>query len=86
VYLGPDIYGVEAAAKKYFRKPASQLTIEESAVIVGMIKAPLIFSPVLHPDRAAQRRNSILDEMVVQRSLLQADAERAKAAQINVLE
>jgi len=86
VFLGPDIYGVEAAAEKYFGKPASQLTLDESAVIVGIIRSPHLYSPASHPDRALQRRNSILDEMAVERSVLQADAERAKVAQIHLLE
>jgi membrane carboxypeptidase/penicillin-binding protein len=85
IYLGPEMYGVEAGAQKYFGKPASQLTLEETAVTVGIIRSPRLYSPVSHPDRAAQRRNSILDEMVVQRSVLQADADRAKAAPIHAL-
>jgi penicillin-binding protein 1A len=86
VYLGPETYGVEAAAEKYFGKPASRLTLEETAVIVGTIRAPGIYSPVTHPDRAAQRRNAILDEMVLQRSVLEAEADLAKAAPIRVLQ
>lgn len=40
VYLGPDVYGIEAAAKRYLRKNASDLTLEESAAIVSMIRSP----------------------------------------------
>ncbi len=86
VYLGPDIYGIEAAAKRYLGKDASDLTLEESAAIVAMIRSPRVYSPLLHPDRAAQQRNSILDEMAVERSVSRADADRAKAAQIHFLE
>jgi membrane carboxypeptidase/penicillin-binding protein len=86
IYLGREIYGVEAGARRYFGKPASQLTLEQTAVIVGIVRSPSYYSPFSHPDRAAQRRNSILDEMVVRRSVLPGDAERAKTAQIQILE
>ncbi len=86
VYFGPGIYGVEAAARRYFGKDASDMTLEESAAIVSLIRSPRLYSPLLHPDRAAQRRNSILDEMVVEGSVSQADADRAKAAQIHFSE
>jgi membrane carboxypeptidase/penicillin-binding protein len=86
VYLGPNVYGIEAAAKKYLGKNASDMTLEESAAMVGMIRSPRMYSPWLHPDRATQRRNSILDEMVVEGSISQADADRAKAAQIHFSE
>lgn len=86
VYLGPNVYGIEAAAKEYLGKKASDMTLEESAAMVAMIRSPRMYSPLLHPDRATQRRNSILDEMVVEGSVSQADADRAKAAQIHFLE
>ena len=85
IYLGSDAYGIEAGAEKYFGKPASQLTLEETAVLVGMIRSPVFFSPVAHPDRAVQRRNSILDAMVVQGSVTQEDADHAKAIPIQML-
>jgi membrane carboxypeptidase/penicillin-binding protein len=44
VYLGPEIYGVEAGAKRYFAKPASLLTLEESALIAGLIRSPRLYS------------------------------------------
>lgn len=86
VYLGPDVYGVETAAKRYLGKDASALTLEESVAIASMIRSPRLYSPRLHPDRATQRRNSILDEMVVGGSVSQADTNHAKAAQIHFLE
>lgn len=86
VYLGSDAYGIEAGAEKYFGKPASQLTLEQTAVLVGMIRSPRMYSPVAHPDRAAQRRNSILDGMVVQGSVTQSAADQAKAVPIRMLQ
>ena len=86
IYLDSDIYGIEAGAENYFGKHASELTLEETAVLVGMIRSPRFYSPLVHPDRAAQRRNSILDNMVVQGSVTQADADHAKAIPIRMLQ
>lgn len=84
IYLGFDVYGVENGAKRYFGKPASQLTLDETAVLMGMIRAPSHYSPIAHPDRAAQRRNSILDNMVAQGSVTKSDADVAKSISIQV--
>lgn len=64
VYLGHGVYGVMAAANYYFGKPAKDLTIEESALLAALPKAPQEFSPYLHPDRALTRRNHVLDRML----------------------
>ena len=82
IYFGSGVYGIEDAAKKYLGKEASDLTLEESAALVAMIRSPGAYSPKRHPDRAAQRRNAILDEMVVEGSVSQTDADRAKSAQV----
>ena len=57
VCLGPNVYGVEAAAKRYLGKNASEMTLEESAAMVSMIRSPRMYSPALHPDGATRRRN-----------------------------
>lgn len=85
VYLGSDVYGMEDGAKRYFGKPALQLTLEETAVLVGMIRAPRIYSPIAHPDRAAKRRNLILDNMVAQGSITKSDADTAKGIPIQIV-
>ncbi|MES2340166.1 MAG: penicillin-binding protein 1A [Pseudomonadota bacterium] len=64
VYFGAGAYGIEAAAQRYFNKPASQLTIGESALLAGMMKGPSRYSPVSATDRAARRATIVLDEMV----------------------
>ena len=86
IYLGSDAYGIEAGAERYFGKPASQLKLEETALLVGMIRSPRFYSPVAHPDRAAQRRNSILDGMVTQGSVTEAEVDRAKGIPIRMLQ
>jgi penicillin-binding protein 1A len=64
VYFGGGAYGIEAASQRYFGKPASQLTLAESALLAGMMKGPSRYSPVAATDRAARRATIVLDEMV----------------------
>ncbi len=71
-YFGHGVYGIEAAAKKYFDKDASQLTIEESATLIPLLKSPAAYSPILHPDRSLVRRNLVLHNMLVVGDLTQA--------------
>ncbi len=64
VYLGHGAYGVEQASRLYFGKHAKELTIPEAAVIAGLIRAPMPYSPILHPDKALGRRNHVLYRML----------------------
>jgi penicillin-binding protein 1A len=60
VPFGEQVYGIEAAASRYFGKHAQELNIQESAVLVGMLKANTYYNPRLHPENAIKRRNQIL--------------------------
>lgn len=63
VYFGGGAWGVEAAATRYFNKPASQLTLGEAALLAGLLKAPSRYSPVADDRRAAARATVVLDLM-----------------------
>jgi penicillin-binding protein 1A len=63
VYFGAGAYGIEAASQRYFNKPASQLTLGESALLAGIMKGPSRYSPVASTDRAARRATIVLQEM-----------------------
>lgn len=63
VYFGAGTYGVDAAAHKYFKKSARQITIYEAAVIAGLLKAPSRYSPTAHPERSRARAKVVLDQM-----------------------
>ncbi|HET6970255.1 MAG TPA: penicillin-binding protein 1A [Phenylobacterium sp.] len=63
VYFGAGAYGIEAASQRYFGKPASQLTLGESALLAGIMKGPSRYSPVSSTDRAARRATMVLEEM-----------------------
>ncbi|MGB3870937.1 MAG: transglycosylase domain-containing protein [Flavobacteriales bacterium] len=60
VPFGENIYGIEAAAERYFSKPASKLKVEEGAVLVGMLKANTKYNPRLNPQAAKGRRDQVL--------------------------
>lgn len=64
VPFGDDIYGIKVASQRFFSKSPNELSLEEAAVLVGMLKANSYYHPVRHPDRAQQRRNTVLSQMV----------------------
>lgn len=63
VYLGKGAYGVEAASRTYFNKPASQMSLSESAMVVGIIPAPVRYSPYENPTETERRRLLVLRRM-----------------------
>ncbi len=85
VYLGQGAYGVKVAAKIYFGRPVSSLTLREAALLAGIIKAPSFFDPREHPKRARQRRNYVLDRLVVVNKIDRATANEAKRSDLGVL-
>jgi penicillin-binding protein 1A len=85
-YYGEGVYGIQAASKKYFDKDASDLTVEESSILVNLINLPAYYSPVNHPDRALSRRNLVLRNMVVTGSLTQTEYDSISQIPINVKE
>jgi penicillin-binding protein 1A len=63
VYLGAGAFGVDAAAKTYFGKPATELTLQESAIIAGLLKAPSKYSPATDMKAALDRAQLVLQAM-----------------------
>ena len=63
VYFGHGTYGVQAASNQYFGKDISDLRLDESAILIGLLPAPARYSPIRHPDRALVRRNLVLRVM-----------------------
>ena len=59
-----NAYGIEMAARTYFDKSAGDLNVLESATLTGMLKGNSYYNPVLNPDRALERRNTVLAQMV----------------------
>lgn len=63
VYLGAGTFGVDAASRTYFGKPATQVDLRESAIIAGLLKAPSRYAPTSNPDEAAERSRVVLAAM-----------------------
>ena len=63
VYMGHGRYGIEAASRYYFGKPAKGMTLPEASLLAGLVQRPEGLSPFRHPDRAVRRRNHVLDRM-----------------------
>jgi penicillin-binding protein 1A len=84
IYLGSGMYGFEAASEYFFSKHAKDLTLTEAALLAGLPKGPVAYSPVLNPERALNRRNLVLSEMESDRVITHAEAERARAAPLGL--
>jgi penicillin-binding protein 1A len=63
MYFGAGLYGAEAAALGYFGKPARDLTVDEAALLAGLVKSPSTLAPTVNRDRAVARRNVVLQAM-----------------------
>ncbi len=63
VPFGGITYGIKSAAKTYFNKTSDSLKVEESALLIGLLKAPTYYSPVRNPERSRLRRNVVLSQM-----------------------
>ena len=75
-------YGIETAARHYFGKSASQLSLAEAATLAAMPKAPENYEPVKFPERARERRNTVLALMQQQGYITRAQAQAAQASRI----
>ena len=78
-YFGSGAYGVEAAARRYFSKPAADLNLTEAATLAGIVKAPSTYDPLRNPENATQRRNLVINRMAQLGYISPEQAERAKA-------
>ncbi len=84
IYLGRGTYGFEAGAEYYFSKHARDLTLPEAALLAALPKGPEYYSPVRFPERALKRRNLVLNEMLEDGKITQAQADAAKAAPLGL--
>ena len=76
--------GIKTASNTYFSKDPKDLTVTESAVLIGLCKNPSYFNPVRHPDRCLERRNVVLHQMVKEGYLTQAEYEKYSAEPLNL--
>ncbi len=63
IFFGSSAYGVRSAAETFFGKLPSELTVEESAMLIGMVNKPTRYNPAINPDKALVRRNFVIGQM-----------------------
>ena len=80
IYLGSGMYGFEAASEFYFSKHAKDLNLTEAALLAGLPKGPVAYSPLLNPEKALRRRNLVLSEMESDGVITHQQAEQARQA------
>ncbi|BDG09748.1 penicillin-binding protein 1A [Anaeromyxobacter paludicola] len=84
VFLGHHSYGVQAAARNYFHKDVSELTLAEASLLAGLPQAPTRYSPFAHPEAAAARRRYVLRRMVEDGYATEAERAEAEAEAVKV--
>ena len=82
ISFGHGWYGVESAARHYFGKPASKLSLAEAAALAAMPKGPALYDPLKYPDRVRQRRNVVLALMADQGFITQSQARTAQTSSL----
>jgi penicillin-binding protein 1A len=80
IYFGNGAYGIQQAARSYFKKDARELTLPEAALLAGIPSDPALYDPVTNPRKAEARRRHVLTLMLEQRKITRSDLERAAAA------
>ncbi|MEH3146890.1 MAG: PBP1A family penicillin-binding protein [Methylobacterium frigidaeris] len=83
-YFGAGVYGADAAAQRYFGKPARDLTLPEAAMLAGLVRAPSQLAPHRNLDGARGRAGQVLDAMVETGAITPAQAEAARRSPANV--
>jgi len=82
VYFGDGLYGAEAAARGYFGKHASELSVSEAALLAGLVKSPSTYAPTANFNRAVARRNVVLQAMLDSRAIDRPTWQRARQSKV----
>lgn len=78
VPFGEQVFGIESASRQYYSKPAYRLKLDESAVLIGMLKAPSYYNPRRFPERSRKRRNVVIGQMAKNNFISENKAEQLK--------
>lgn len=84
VPFGNNIYGIRNASRTFFQKEPDRLNVEEAALLIGMLKGNSIYNPLRNPKAALDRRNVVLNQMVVNGKLTETEAAKLKALPIKL--
>lgn len=86
VYFGHGIYGVEAAAQRFWGKQVADISVDQAAMLAGMVKAPMHYSPISFPLSAQKRRNIVIASMQQQGFLTTEQARQYKDRDLEIRE
>ena len=84
VFFNRDAYGIEAAARHFFSTSANDLTLPQAALLAGLVNSPSFYDPTAHPENSIQRRNQVLDKMLSEGKIPQADHDAAVASGVEL--
>lgn len=83
-FFGEQAYGIEAAAQRYFSKPAKNLNLQQSALLAGIVQSPSRYDPVNDEAEATKRRNTVLQRMAEVHDISQQEADAAKKKKLGL--
>ena len=86
IYWGSGAYGLQSAANEYFNKEVSELTLDQAATLVVIIRSPAYYNPRKYPDRVLERRNNVLDIMLKEGFIVDIQHRSAKLAPLVISE
>jgi penicillin-binding protein 1A len=83
-FFGSGSYGIQSAARRYYNKDVEDLTIEEGALLIGVLKGQTLYNPISNPDRALFRRNVVLESMMLNDALTRAEYDSLTKIPLNL--
>ena len=86
IYWGSGAYGIQSAAYEYFGKDIRDITLDEAATLVVIIRSPAYYNPRKYPERVIERRNDVLNIMLKEGFIVDIQARSAKLAPLNVID
>ena len=86
IYWGSGAYGIQSAAYEYFGKDVRDITLDEAATLVVIIRSPAYYNPRKYPERVLERRNDVLDVMLKEDFIVDIQARSAKLAPLTIVE
>lgn len=84
VFFNRDAYGIEAAARHFFSTTAKNLTLPQAALLAGLVNSPSFYDPSTNPENSLKRRNQVLDKMLSEGKIRQADHDAAVASGVEL--
>lgn len=84
VHFGSNAYGIKTAARTFFNTTPEKLSLEQSALLVGLLKAPTMYSPVYNAKRAFERRNTVLEQIEKYNFITEAELESLKLKPVDI--